>query len=300
MIWSELLVAFKNYLLLERGLSKNSINNYLLDVQKLIGYLETHSIHESASQIQADQVKQFIYEISKSVKPPTQARIISGLRSFFDFVVLEDLRKDNPMNLIESPKLGRRLPETLSYEEVDSLIQSIDLSTTTGERNRAMLEVLYSCGLRVSELITLRISDLFFEESLIKVVGKGNKERFVPIASIAQHYINIYISEIRREIQPQKGHEDTLFLNQRGKGLTRNMIFIIVKQQCAKVGLRKKISPHSLRHSFATHLVENGADLSTVQQMMGHESITTTERYLHVSTKHLMESMLRFHPRGEG
>lgn len=298
MKWSELLVAFKNYLLLERGLSKNSINNYLLDVQKLIQYLETNSIHQSASQIQTDELKQFVYEIAKSVKAPTQARIISGLRSFFDYIVLEDLRKDNPMSRIESPKIGRHLPETLSYEEVDRLIQSIDLSTLTGERNRAMLEILYSCGLRVSELITLRISDLFFKESLIKVLGKGNKERFVPIASIAQHYINIYMSEIRIHIQPQKGHEDTLFLSQRGKGLTRHMVFIVVKQQCAKAGLGEKISPHSLRHSFATHLVENGADLSTVQQMMGHESITTTERYLHVSTKHLMESMLRFHPRG--
>ena len=202
------------------------------------------------------------------------------------------------MNLIESPRIGRRLPDTLSYEEVDTLIRSIDLSTSTGERNRAMLELLYSCGLRVSELTTLRISDLFFEESLIKVLGKGNKERFVPIASIAQHYVSIYLSEIRVFTKPQKGHEDTLFLNQRGKGLTRNMLFVIVKRLCEKAGLRKNISPHSLRHSFATHLVENGADLSTVQQMMGHESITTTERYLHVSKKHLMESMLRFHPRG--
>jgi len=298
MKWSELLDSFKNYLLLERGLSKNSIHSYILDVKKLVGFLENNDIQESASSIEADHIKQFVYEIAKSVKAPTQARIISGLRSFFDFVVLEEFRKDNPMNLIESPRIGRRLPDTLSYEEVDTLIRSIDLSTSTGERNRAMLELLYSCGLRVSELTTLRISDLFFEESLIKVLGKGNKERFVPIASIAQHYVTIYLSEIRVFTKPQKGHEDTLFLNQRGKGLTRNMLFVIVKRLCEKAGLRKNISPHSLRHSFATHLVENGADLSTVQQMMGHESITTTERYLHVSKKHLMESMLRFHPRG--
>lgn len=295
MLWKDALTDFLNYLKLERGLSQNSIENYRFDVLKLIRFLSDHNNPISPIDIQTSDVQTFVYESSKSLKPPSQARLLSGLRLFFDYLMLEDLRKTNPINLIESPKLGSNLPTTLSVAEVDALIASFDNDKPLELRNMAIVELLYSCGLRVSELVSLRLSDLFFEEELIKVLGKGNKERFVPIANSARKYI---IQYLQHRVVPTRGQEDFLFLNNRGKHLTRAMVFLIIRRAAAKAGIDKKISPHSLRHSFATHLVENGADISTVQQMLGHANITTTERYLHMSKKHLKKSLLKFHPRG--
>ena len=218
------------------------------------------------------------------------------MRSFFDYLIFENYRESNPTDLIETPKIGVKLPDTLSEQEINSLISAIDLSKAEGERNRAMLETMYSCGLRVSELIDLKISDLFFEEGFIKIVGKGNKERFVPIHSSAQNYIMLYINEIRTQLTIKKGFEDTLFLNRRGKSLSRQMIFMILKALAIKINLNKKISPHTFRHSFATHLLKNGADLRAIQQMLGHESITTTEVYVHLDTSYLKKIVEKYHP----
>ncbi len=297
MNWKQALKDYEHYLKIERGLAQNSVHNYILDIQKLIQFLEQHNIKESPIQLSKNRVQQFIYEVAKIVNPRSQARIISGLKSFFNYLVFEDYREDNPMELIESPKIGRKLPDTLSEEEINNLIKAIDLSKPEGERNRAIIETLYGCGLRVSELITLKISDLYFDEDFIKVTGKGDKQRFVPISSINKKYITIYSNEIRVHLNIQKGFEDTLFLNRRGKQLTRAMIFTIVKQLAEKIGLKKTISPHTFRHSFATHLLENGADLRAIQQMLGHESITTTEVYMHVDRSHLSDVLHQYHPR---
>lgn len=297
MNWKLAQKDYQHYLKIERGLAENSISNYLLDVEKLVLFLDNNSLSESPSQIQKETVQQFIYEVAKIVNPRSQARIISGLKSFFNYLVFEDYRSDNPMDLIESPKIGRKLPDTLSEEEINTLIKAIDLSKPEGERNRAMLETLYGCGLRVSELINLQISDLYFDEDFIKVTGKGDKQRFVPISAINKKYINIYRKEIRVHQTVQKSFDDILFLNRRGKQLTRAMVFTIIKQLAEKIGLKKNISPHTFRHSFATHLLENGADLRAIQQMLGHESITTTEVYMHVDRTHLAEVMNKFHPR---
>ncbi|MGB2761455.1 MAG: site-specific tyrosine recombinase XerD [Maribacter stanieri] len=297
MKWNHALKDYTTYLKLERGLSKNSIQSYTMDIEKLMSFLETHDINVTPILIDKDTVQQFIYEIAKVINPRSQARIISGLKSFFNYLIFEDYRKDNPLDLIESPKLGRKLPDTLSENEIDNLIQGIDLSSAEGERNRAMLETLYGCGLRVSELIGLKISDLFFEEDFIKVTGKGDKQRFVPISPVNKKYINIYRNEIRVHLNIQEGFQDILFLNRRGKQLTRAMIFTIVKKLAVTIGLKKNISPHTFRHSFATHLLENGADLRSIQQMLGHESITTTEIYMHVDRSHLAEVMNTYHPR---
>ena len=297
MNWKLAQKDYEHYLKIERGLANNSISNYLLDVEKLVLFLERNSILANPIQIQKESVQQFIYEIAKTVNPRSQARIISGLKSFFNYLVFEDYRSDNPMDLIESPKIGRKLPDTLSEKEINALIQAIDLSKPEGERNRAMLETLYGCGLRVSELVNLQISDLYFEEDFIKVTGKGDKQRFVPISDINKKYISIYRKEIRVHQTIQKGFDDILFLNRRGKQLTRAMVFTIIKRLAEKIGLNKNISPHTFRHSFATHLLENGADLRAIQQMLGHESITTTEVYMHVDRTHLADVMNRFHPR---
>jgi len=282
---------------IERGLSKNTIANYTFDIEKLIEYLAKNNLSYNPINITEEIVQQFIYETSKSVNPSSQARVISGLRSFFLYLIFEDYRTDNPMELIEIPKIGRKLPDTLSTDEIDNLIDAVDLSSNEGERNRAILETLYGCGLRVSELISLKISDLFFEEGFIKVSGKGDKQRFVPIGNLTQKYINIYKSTDRSKLLIQKGHEDTLFLNRRGKQLTRAMIFTIIKDLAVKINLNKNISPHTFRHSFATHLLENGADLRSIQLMLGHESITTTEIYVHLDRRHLTQVINAFHPR---
>ena len=297
MKWQHALKDYKHYLKIERGLSKNSIINYEFDINKLITHLETHELNVTPINISSDIIKPFIYESSKVLNPRSQSRLISGLRSFFGYLIFEDYRKTNPMDHIESPKIGRKLPDTLSIDDIDNLIATIDLSKPEGERNRAMLETLYSCGLRVSELTNLKISDLFFEEGFIKVTGKGDKQRFVPIGLNTQKFINIYRNEVRSHILIVPEFKDTLFLNRRGKQLTRAMIFTIIKQLAEKIGLNKTISPHTFRHSFATHLLENGADLRSIQLMLGHESITTTEIYMHVDRTHLKDVLHKFHPR---
>ncbi|RAV29662.1 site-specific tyrosine recombinase [Sinomicrobium soli] len=299
MKWEQALKDFRHYLQIERGLSANSLENYALDVKKLMGYLQEHSITISPLRIPPETLQQFVYDTARTINASSQARLLSGLRSFFNYLVFEGYREDNPMELIESPKTGRKLPDTLSQEDIDRVIGAIDLSSPEGERNRAMLETLYSCGLRVSELTALRISDLFFDEGFIRVTGKGDKQRFVPIAPATQKLIRIYKNEIRVHFRAQKGHEDILFLNRRGRQLTRAMIFTIVKQLAEKINLGKRISPHTFRHSFATHLLQNGADLRAIQQMLGHESITTTEIYMHTDRSQLAGIMKRFHPRGE-
>jgi integrase/recombinase XerD len=295
--WIKYINDYKLYLKIERGLSVNSVTNYAFDIQRLVDFLSENSIDISPVEITEETIQQFIYKVAGELNPRSRARVISGLRSFFNYLIFEDYRKETPMELIEVPKTGRKLPDTLSTNEIDTLIAAIDLTSNEGERNRAMLETLYSCGLRVSELVTLKISDLFFEEGFIKITGKGNKQRFVPIGSQTQKYINIYRNEIRSLLQIKKGHEDTLFLNRRGSGLTRAMIFTIIRSLAQKINLNKTISPHTFRHSFATHLLENGADLRSIQLMLGHESITTTEVYMHLDRKFLNHVLNTYHPR---
>lgn len=297
MNWKNYIKSFQSYLKIERGLSKNTVDNYTFDLERLCAFLLENNISVSPEKIDSETVQQFIYSVSKEVNARSQARIISGLKSFFSYLIFEDYRNDNPMELIEAPRIGRKLPDTLSLEDIDNLIAAIDLSKEEGERNRAMLETLYGCGLRVSEITTLKISDLFFDEGFIKITGKGNKQRFVPIAKSTQKYIELYKDTVRNHMEVVKGFEDTLFLNRRGKQLTRAMVFTIIKTLAVKINLQKNISPHTLRHSFATHLLENGADLRSIQMMLGHESITTTEIYVHLDRKHLTQIVNTFHPR---
>ncbi len=297
MKWEKLIKEFKNYLIIERNLSKNTIDSYLFDLKKLKFFLDSKNSNSNPLKINESLAKEFIYQISKKVKSSTQARTISGIKRFYDYIILEELMNENPFQNIETPKIGTKLPVTLTTDEIDKIISCIDDKSKNKLRNIALLEVLYSCGLRVSELITLKISDLFFKESLIKVTGKGNKERFVPISNEAKNYIDSYIIQKRNLHKIKKGHEDTLFINERGSGLTRVMIYLIINDLNKIADIKKKIGPHTFRHSFATHLLENGADLITIQNMLGHENIITTERYLHVNKKHLVESMSKFHPR---
>lgn len=298
-MWDKLIKNFKNYLKIERNLSKNTITSYLFDLQKLNIFLEENNFSSNPSHIKESTLKKFVYKISKEIKPSSQARIISGIKRFFDFLILENILNENPLQNIETPKIGSKLPTTLTVKEIDKLIDSIDIKSKNKIRNKAIIEILYSCGLRVSELITLKVSDLYFNESIIKVTGKGNKERFVPISKGAIKYIEKYLNEIRIFQKIKKGSEDTLFLNERGSGLSRVMIYIILNDLKIKAEINKKIGPHTLRHSFATHLLENGADLITIQNMLGHENIVTTERYLHVNRKHLVESISKYHPRND-
>lgn len=297
MDWYRALKDYQNYLRLERGLSENSIINYSLDIKKLMLWLTKNSISITPISISKEILQQFIYDNAKNLNARSQSRLISGLKGFFNYLIFEDYRKTNPLELIEPPKLGRKLPDTLALEEIDAMIKAVDLASKQGERNRAILETLYGCGLRVSELTNLKISDLYFEEGFIRVFGKGNKDRLVPISPNTMKYITIYKNEIRvhKKVDPQA--VDILFLNQHGRQLTRAMIFTIVKSMAEKAGIRKNISPHTFRHSFATHLLENGADLRAIQQMLGHESITTTEIYTHLDRKFLTEVINRYHPR---
>lgn len=295
--WSHYVKEYQSYLRIERGLSKNTIENYTFDIQRLTNFLTRSNLAVTPVQISEETLQQFIYHVSKEVNARSQARIISGLKSFFSYLIFEDYRNDNPLELIETPKTGRKLPDTLSVAELDDLIAAVDLHSPEGERNRAMLETLYGCGLRVSELVALKISDLFFDEGFLKVTGKGNKQRFVPIGEATQKYISIYKNTVRPHLIIQKGYDDTLFLNRRGRQLTRAMVFTIIKDLANKIQLNKRISPHTFRHSFATHLLENGADLRSIQLMLGHESITTTEIYVHLDRKHLTQIMNTFHPR---
>ncbi|MBT4477845.1 MAG: site-specific tyrosine recombinase XerD [Flavobacteriales bacterium] len=296
MSWKQSIKEFKSYLRIERSLSDNTIDSYLRDIQKLANFSEEKDLNEL--QITKTEVKEFISEINKEgISARSQSRIISGIKAFYKYLILEDYLKVNPTELIESPKIGMKLPDTLSIEEIDSLISAIDLSHPQGERNRAILEVLYSCGLRVSELTNLKLSNIRFKEGYVKVLGKGNKERFAPIGSSAIKFLNIYLNEIRNHQDIKKGSEDIVFLNRRGNKLTRVMIFTIIKQLAEKIGMKKKISPHTFRHSFATHLIEGGADLRAIQEMLGHESITTTEIYTHLDREYLREAIMQFHPR---
>lgn len=299
MNWQSIIKEYLTFLAIERGLSKNTIESYSRDLKKLVSYIEVHQIKVTPIKIDEGIIQEFIYAIAKQVSPRSQARVISGLRSFFDYLVFEDYRTTNPTDLIETPKIGRKLPDTLSESEINKLIGAIDLSHPQGERNRTIIETLYSCGLRVSELINLKLSDLFFDEGFIRVIGKGNKQRYVPIHYNAQKYLLFYIRDIRSHISPKKDFEDTIFLNRRGSGLSRQMIFIILKDLAIKIDLGKKIGPHTLRHSFATHLLQRGADLRAIQQMLGHESITTTEVYVHLDKSYLKEVVNKHHPRKE-
>ena len=297
MEWKSYVKEFSNYLRIERGLSNNTVLNYCLDVEKLTIYLNEFQIVVSPKSISKEALLQFIYHVSPTINTRSQVRLISGLRSFFSFLVFEGYREDNPTELIEIPKIGRKLPDTLSVEEIDALIAAIDLSKSEGTRNKAILETLYGCGLRVSELIELKLSDLYFDQGFIKVTGKGDKQRLVPVGDYTQKYIEIYASQTRIHLSVAKGHEDVLFLNRRGKKLTRAMIFTIIKSLAVEINLKKTISPHTFRHSFATHLLENGADLRSIQLMLGHESITTTEIYVHLDRSHLRKVIDHFHPR---
>jgi integrase/recombinase XerD len=296
MSWEKSIKEFKSYLKIERSLSDNTIDSYLRDVRKLSDFSQEKNLNEL--QITRTEVKEFIADINKEgISARSQSRIISGIKAFYKYLILEDYLKVNPTELIESPKIGMKLPDILSVIEIDSLISAIDLSHPQGERNRAILEVLYSCGLRVSELTNLKLSNIRFKEGYVKVVGKGNKERFAPIGGVAIKFLKIYLKEIRTHQDIKKGSEDIVFLNRRGKQLTRVMIFTIIKDLATKIGMKKKISPHTFRHSFATHLIEGGADLRAIQEMLGHESITTTEIYTHLDREYLREAIIQFHPR---
>lgn len=299
MDWKSSIKGFEAYLLLERNLSRHSIEAYLRDAGKLAAYMIGEKKVHSPLKVTHRDLQVFIAQLyNLGISARSQARIISGVKAFFKYLMLEDLLEDDPTQLIQGPKLDRKLPDVLTYEEIEQLIAAIDLSHPQGTRNRAIIETLYACGLRVSELITLRISQIYFNDQVVRVIGKNNKERLVPIGSQALKHIRLYLeSERRGMMNIQPGAEDILFLNRRGKGLTRVMIFTIVKNLCKIAGLEKKISPHSFRHSFATHLVEGGADLRAVQEMLGHESITTTEIYTHLNTEYLKETILSFHPR---
>lgn len=290
--------SFKAYLKLERSLSSNSIEAYMNDVQKLFQYFESVNKTPHVKEITAADLKLFIsWIIELGMLPSTQARVVSGIKSFFDFLVLEQLIAEDPAALLETPRLSRKLPDVLNIEEINDLIAAIDAAKPEGMRNKAILEVLYSCGLRVTELINLRISNVFPDAEFIKVIGKGNKERIVPIGQSALKYIKIYLEESRVHVPVQKGQEDFIFLNRRGSGLSRISVFTLIKDLALKSGLKKSISPHTFRHSFATHLIEGGADLRAVQEMLGHSSITTTEIYTHLDRDYLKGIITEFHSR---
>ena len=283
---------------LEKSLSPNSVEAYQRDIQKFVNYLESEKLQLNADEIKLQHLEGFVKTITEfGFDANSQARIISGIRAFYKYLMMEDVIQTNPAELISMPKLARKLPDTLSVEEINALLDSINMSTPEGMRNRTMLEVLYGCGLRVSELTGLKISDLFLDVDFIKVVGKGNKERLVPIGSQAVKYIKMYKDTVRVHVPVKKGEENILFLNRRGKGLSRMYVFLVIKECAAKIGLKKTISPHTFRHSFATHLIEGGADLRAVQEMLGHASITTTEIYTHLDREYLRSTIMQFHPR---
>jgi integrase/recombinase XerD len=296
-MWEPYKKGFKAYLQLEKSLSENSVEAYLHDVEFLTQYLQTVQDLKTPDALELKDLQQFVKYIAElGMSAGSQARIISGLRQFYKFCVLEQITRNDPTVLLEAPKLKRKLPDTLSYDEIESIINEIDLSKPEGGRNKAILETMYSCGLRVSEVVNLKLSNLYLDVGFVRVIGKGDKERLVPIGSSAVKYINIYRNDIRVHLQPKKGFEDYLFLNRRGAALTRVMIFLIIKELALKAGIQKNISPHTFRHSFATHLVEGGADLRAVQQMLGHESITTTEIYTHLDREYLRKTLEQYHP----
>jgi integrase/recombinase XerD len=294
--WERYIKNFVSFLKIEKGLAENSIFAYQNDVSKLYDFALAHRL--DVDQLTYEHLKEFIadlYDLGLSAR--TQARIISGIKQFYGYLMLEDFVKDDPSELLEMPRLARKLPEVMSIEEIDSLIAAIDLSKTESHRNKAIIETLYSCGLRVSELVNLRFSDLFFEEGFIRVIGKGNKERLVPVSPTVEKEIGIYNDHVRRHQTIKPGNENVVFLNRRGAQLTRVMIFTIIKVLAEAAGLKKSVSPHTFRHSFATHMIEGGANLRAVQEMLGHESITTTEIYTHLDQRFLRDAIISFHPR---
>ena len=298
MDWHSTIKGFKSYLQLERSLSINSVEAYIHDIEKLNQFADVQGKSNKPETIQLQDLEEFITWINElGMTARSQARVISGLKAFYKYLIVEDLIIDNPTQLLEAPKLGMYLPTVLNYEEIQSLINAVDLSKPQGERNKAMLEMLYGCGLRVSELINIKISNLNYSSGFVKVLGKGSKERLVPVGEYAIKQIKIYIENVRTKLKIAKGFEDILFLNRRGAKLTRVMVFTIIKSLVKITGLKKKISPHTFRHSFASHLIEGGADLRAVQEMLGHESIITTEIYTHLDTDYLRDTILRFHPR---
>ena len=297
MNWQSLLKDFKNFLKFERNLSENSTQSYIQDLQKLIRFLSDNNINKKISEINSTVIREFVYQQTKLIKPSSQSRLISSLKNFFDYLIIEKIIFINPINSIQYPKIATKIPETLSTHEIDKLIDYLKKSKKNSLRNCTILEVLYSCGLRVSELTNLNISDIFFDDLLIKILGKGRKERFVPMSKIVKDMIKDYLNSERFNTITKKGFEDILFLNNRGEKLTRVMIYTILNIAKKGIGIKKKVSPHILRHSFATHLIENGADISSIQHMLGHTNITTTERYLHVSKEHLVNTIKRFHPK---
>ena len=296
-MWEPYKKGFKAYLQLEKSLSDNSVEAYLRDIEKLTQYFTQNNVLKKPAEITLKDLQQFVKWVAElGMTDTSQARIISGIKAFYKYCLLENISQTDPTTLLEAPKLKRHLPDTLSVEEIETILSQIDLSKPEGGRNKAILETMYSCGLRVSEVVNLKISQLYLDVGFIRVIGKGNKERLVPIGSSAVKYITIYKNSIRIHIQPQPGNEDILFLNRRGSKLSRVMIFLIIKDLSAKAGIKKTISPHTFRHSFATHLVENGADLRAVQEMLGHESITTTEIYTHLDREYLRKTLQNFHP----
>jgi len=296
-IWQNTLQSYIHYLKLERGLAENSIESYELDLMKFVQFLSHSEIEVAPKNVTPAHINEFVYQLSTVLAPTSQARIISGLKSFFTFLLVDGQIEKAPTDLLEIPKLGRKLPEVLAMEEIDAMLATLDLSTNEGYRNKVMLELLYSCGLRVSELVNLRLSDLFFEEGFIRVIGKGSKHRFVPIDPDTMQLITMYKQTIRNHMQVKKEDTDIVFLNRRGARLTRAMIFTIVKQAAQEANIQKNVSPHSFRHSFATYLLENGADIRMIQLMLGHESILTTEIYTHISREKLKGVMDTYHPR---
>ncbi|MGB0396040.1 MAG: site-specific tyrosine recombinase XerD [Flavobacteriaceae bacterium] len=299
MNWKNLIDDYEFYLRIERGLAENTVQNYSSDIFALAQFISSNNIDELPKDCSKETLQQFIYQQSKSVSSNSQARRISAIKSFFNFLIFEKLRTNSPADLIEGPKLGRKLPVTLNLMEIEKILLAIELHLPNGHRNRAIIETLYGSGLRVSELVNLTLSNVFFKEDIIRVTGKGDKQRLVPLGSYSKKFIQIYVEEIRGLKKIKKVDNDILFLNRNGRKITRAMVFTIVKDAAIKAGIEKKISPHTFRHSFATHLLENGADLRTIQVLMGHESITTTEIYTHLDNKHLKKVMEKFHPRNQ-
>lgn len=298
-MWEILLKQFKSYLLLERSLSANTLEAYIRDVQKLRSFLETEDKKVSPKEVIRKDVEDFLIELNQiGMSTFSVTRIASGIKAFYRFLELEDVIETSPLTLLEVPKLARKIPDVLSFEEITHILESMDLSQPHATRNRAIIETLYACGIRVSELVNLKLSNFFPEEEFIRVIGKNDRERLVPIGSDAIKYIQLYCDTERKQLNIQKGFEDFVFLNRRGKSITRNMVFIIVKTLANNAGIDKKVSPHTFRHSFATHLIERGADLRVVQDMLGHKSITTTEIYTHLDTRFLRETIEKYHPFG--
>jgi integrase/recombinase XerD len=298
MNWKAEINGFRSYLKLERSLSENSIDAYLHDIEMLLQFLDAAKINVTPAELTLAHLQQFLKWVNElGMSATTQARVISGIRAFYKYLLMENLVNHDPTELLELPRLKRKLPDVLSTGDIERLVNAIDLSKPVGHRNRAILETMYSSGLRVSEVVNLRISNLHFDIGFLKIIGKGNKERLVPIGNEAIKYVNMYLEEVRVRLPVKKEAEDILFLNNRGNKLTRVMVFLVIKKLAASIGLKKKISPHTFRHSFATHLVEGGADLRAVQEMLGHESITTTEIYTHLDREYLRKNILKYHPR---